>query len=241
MPSPPQQFFYAVHRGHQPGVYNSWPDCQKQTKGFPKAMFKKFKTKQEAEYFSKHGREEPLDSEPGQVLPVNEIDNIGNYTVVYTDGCARGNGKIGSYGGIGVWYGDDDSRNISEPLFGTTQTNNRAELTAVVKALEEALKEAKKMDRKVVIRTDSDYTIRSVTEYYLTWERNGYKTSSGQEVKNVDLIKAILELRKDINRQLGCDNGVVFEHIPGHSGVLGNEMADQLANEGAVKGRREFS
>ena len=41
--------FYVVWQGHQPGIYSNWADCQKQTQGFPKAKFKSFESKSEAE------------------------------------------------------------------------------------------------------------------------------------------------------------------------------------------------
>ncbi|KAG7163074.1 Ribonuclease H1-like [Homarus americanus] len=43
--------FYAVARGHKPGIYESWPECQKQINGFHCARYKKFSTKDEAEEF----------------------------------------------------------------------------------------------------------------------------------------------------------------------------------------------
>src|SRR5690606_27411388 len=58
------------------------------------------------------------------------INNNNNqqFTIIYTDGACKKNGRIGSQGGIGVYFGDNDIRNISEKLPGPIQTNQRAEL-----------------------------------------------------------------------------------------------------------------
>lgn len=153
------------------------------------------------------------------------------YENVYTDGSARGNGRTNATGGIGVYYGEGDSRNVSEPLTGERQTNQRAELTAAIRALEQAKEGAATSSKGTRIVTDSEYTINSFTKWADKWEKTGY---SG--VKNQDLIKEGRQLIKDIDsayQSRGYDRGVTFEHVPGHSGVEGNEQADRLANRGA--------
>uniref|UniRef100_A0A060TD98 Ribonuclease H n=1 Tax=Blastobotrys adeninivorans TaxID=409370 RepID=A0A060TD98_BLAAD len=153
------------------------------------------------------------------------------YEDVYTDGSARGNGRSNATGGIGVYYGEGDSRNVSEPLTGERQTNQRAELTAAIRALEQAKAGAATSTKGIRIITDSEYTINSFTKWADKWEKTGY---SG--VKNEDLIKEGRQLIKDIDsayQSRGYDRGVTFQHVPGHSGVHGNEAADRLANKGA--------
>lgn len=50
--------FYAVRKGHRPGIYNTWADCEKAAKGFSGAEFKSFKTKAEAERFMNNLKDE---------------------------------------------------------------------------------------------------------------------------------------------------------------------------------------
>ncbi|KAG8778622.1 RNA-DNA hybrid ribonuclease [Serendipita sp. 397] len=59
MPKTKDGGFYAVHKGHTPGVYTSWPDCEAQVKGFRGAMYKKFATSRDAESFVESGQALP--------------------------------------------------------------------------------------------------------------------------------------------------------------------------------------
>ena len=117
-------------------------------------------------------------------------------------------------------------RNISERLEGMPQTNQRAELTAVLRALQ-TIGDA----QSVEIRTDSKYSIQCVTEWYINWQRNGWKTKTGP-VMNQDLIQAIRE-RIDERERLGT--GTQFIWVKGHANDPGNIAADHLAVAGARK------
>lgn len=116
-------------------------------------------------------------------------------------------------------------RNISEALPGLRQTNQRAELTAILRALDVVPK-----NRDVTIVTDSRYAIDCVTSWYINWRRNGWKTATGKAVENKDLVETILnrvEERKRLKAQ------TKFEWIKGHANHPGNIEADQLAVNGA--------
>lgn len=144
--------------------------------------------------------------------------------VVYTDGSSRGNGKFGATAGYGVWFGPDDARNIAARLQGPRQTNQRAELTAINEALN-----AVSEDKSVTIKTDSQYAIDCLTKWHQTWARNGWKNSQRKDVENKDLIQWALEKI----RQRSGDTHLV--KVAAHTGEIGNEMADKLANQGALK------
>ena len=119
-------------------------------------------------------------------------------------------------------------RNVSETLPGPRQTNQRAELTAIRRALELVPK-----NRDVSIITDSRYAIDCVTSWYINWRKNGWKTSAGKAVENKDLVENILakiEERNSLKVQ------TLFEWIKGHTNQPGNVEADRLAVEGARKG-----
>lgn len=165
---------------------------------------------------------------------------------IYTDGSALSNGQENSFGGVGVYFGPLDRRNISEPLTGTKQTNQRAELTAILRALEVAPR-----DRKIIILSDSQYAIKCCTEWFQKWRSNNWLNASNKPVENKDLVSKIvdmLEERYRLNRHRisGDDDeqeddagvegywergpaSVTFEWVKGHAKEEGNEAADELA------------
>ncbi|KAK2850620.1 hypothetical protein FQN49_005488 [Arthroderma sp. PD_2] len=145
---------------------------------------------------------------------------------IYTDGSALRNGTAQAKAGVGVYFGpDDDSRNVSEPLLGSRQTNQRAELTAISRALDIAPKH-----RDVTIYTDSKYSIDCVTVWCLNWQRNNWTTSTQKPVENKDLIQAILA---KIEERESLEVKTLFEWVKGHNKHAGNEAADRLAVNGA--------
>ena len=169
---------------------------------------------------------------------------------IYTDGSALSNGRAEALGGVGVFFGPGDRRNISEPLPGTKQTNQRAELSAIMRALEVAPR-----DRKIIIVSDSKYAIDCVTDWFQNWRRNGWVNSARKPVENKDLVQKVtdmLEERFRLNRHRmdeedeqvveGGDKrsywnrgpaGVKFEWVKGHAKDQGNTAADSLAVAGA--------
>jgi ribonuclease HI len=159
--------------------------------------------------------------------------------VVYTDGSSLGNGQSGAVAGVGVYFGANDKRNVSEPLRGSKQTNQRAELTAVARALDHV-----PIDRDVLIVTDSYYAIRCITEWSPKWLKNGWKNSAGKDVENRDLVEPIVS--RVCEREV-CKAKTKFKWIKGHANDPGNVAADQLAVQGSrsstpqLRGEIEFS
>jgi ribonuclease HI len=121
------------------------------------------------------------------------------------------------------------SRNVSEPLRGEVQTNQRAELTAIQRALEIAPK-----DHHIRIITDSNYSINCCDLWYKKWCKNGWKTSLGEPVINKDLIVLVRNL---IDERDAMGSATIFEWIKGHAHDAGNTAADHLAVAGAFAGR----
>lgn len=119
---------------------------------------------------------------------------------------------------VEFFFGNDDPRNISVPLAGEEQTNNRAELQAIILALENT-------SGDLTIRSDSNYSIKSLTTWLPKWKKNDFKTSNSQPVKNLDLINRASDLMSDRN--------VSLEYVKGHSTDYGNQQADMLARRGA--------
>ncbi|KAJ9141942.1 Ribonuclease H [Pleurostoma richardsiae] len=156
--------------------------------------------------------------------PTTSLD--GGIINVYTDGSSLSNGRAGAAAGVGVYFGKGDPRNVSERLQGEPQTNQRAELTAILRALQAV---GPASDLRIV--SDSKYAISCVTEWYANWERNGWATRDGP-VKNQDLVKAV---RAAIGERDRRGARTLFQWVKGHAATAGNVAADQLAVLGAKK------
>ncbi|XP_029318787.1 ribonuclease H1 isoform X2 [Cottoperca gobio] len=150
---------------------------------------------------------------------------MGDAVVVYTDGGCSANGQKGARAGIGVYWGCNHPLNVAEPLLGR-QTNQRAEVQAACKALEQAKENNIK---KLVLYTDSKFTINGVTTWVKNWKQNGWRLKSGGPITNKDDFVKLDKLNAQVE--------VVWLHIPGHAGYKGNEEADRLSREGAAKSR----
>jgi ribonuclease HI len=133
---------------------------------------------------------------------------------IYTDGACRGNPGPGGWAAL-LQMGEHE-REISGAEALTT--NNRMELTAVIRALE-ALK------RPVAARlyTDSEYVRRGITEWVPAWKSRGWRTADRKAVKNQDLWQRLDELN--------AQHRIEWRWVRGHAGVPGNERVDRLANE----------
>lgn len=132
---------------------------------------------------------------------------------LYTDGACSGNPGIGGWAALLIYNGKQ--KEISGGEIETT--NNRMELTAVIKGLE-ALKEK----CKVVIHSDSAYVVNAINNNWLiNWQLNGWKTSSKDEVLNRDLWEQLLELLSI--------HSSTFVKVKGHSTNELNNLCDKLA------------
>ncbi|KAK2586250.1 hypothetical protein KPH14_001506 [Odynerus spinipes] len=147
------------------------------------------------------------------------IDKDG-YVNVYTDGACSSNGTRGARAGLGVWFGDNHPSNVSEAVLGRA-TNNMAEIQAVTRAAEQAKNAG---ITKLKINTDSQFLISCITQWMPKWKKNGWQTASKQPVINKT---ELLEMEKALKSL-----DVVWNHVNGHVGIYGNEMADKLAREG---------
>lgn len=138
--------------------------------------------------------------------------------VIYADGACKGNPGPG---GWGAWIRmGDHSKELcgGEPI----TTNNRMELTAVIRALQ-ALKRA----CEVKLYTDSLYVQKGMTEWIEGWKKREWRTADKKPVKNDDLWQ---ELDK-----ISSQHKIEWLWVKGHSGDLGNERADALANQGVAQ------
>ena len=132
-----------------------------------------------------------------------------------TDGACSGNPGPGGWGGLIIF---DDKTEIEIGGSEQNTTNNRMELTAAIKTLEKLKNFQLKENFK--LRTDSKYVIDGYTKWITNWKRNGWKTSSGKSVQNLDLWQKIDDLRI---------KGLEMEFVKGHSGDTQNERVDLIA------------
>ena len=245
----PQGFYYAVYRGRHPGIYADWPSAEAQVKGFSNANHAKFASIVDAQVFLATGARPKGPSSPGlsvmscyrDVEDVEEIAVERNQVIrngcvmIYADGSALGNGQDGAKAGYGIYFGYGDSRNVSARLPGNKQTNQRAELTAILRALQICWKQLINLDRQmlnsdmIVIRSDSTYAIKCITVWHRKWFKNNYLNARGVPVVNGALI------RKTVNLCIQLDHvkPVRFQWVRGHSSDKGNLCADQLAVRGS--------
>ncbi|XP_047735673.1 ribonuclease H1 [Hyalella azteca] len=208
--------YVAAVTGHEG---KSEPEPQK-SKGKKRALSSEEQEKEAAPYKGDSGIKKRVLAKPIPDKKLFQLDEDGN-VVVYTDGCCEMNGRHGARAGIGVYFGEENPMNVSEPVRGRA-TNNTAEIQAITYALE-LIKRAG-FD-KAVINTDSQFVINCMTSWLSGWKKRGWKKSDGSEVINKeDLI--------DLDR---ASDGLMvkYNHVKGHSGLHGNERADQLAKEGA--------
>ena len=134
---------------------------------------------------------------------------------MYTDGACRGNPGKGGWGVL-LRYGEAE-----KALYGGEKltTNNRMELTAVIKGLEALTKSC-----RIKITTDSKYVLQGVTEWMPNWKKRNWRTANKKPVLNVELWQQLDELV--------AQHEIEWDWVKGHSGHPENERADYLANKG---------
>jgi ribonuclease HI len=154
--------------------------------------------------------------------------------VIHCDGACRGNGTPHARAGIGVFVHPGSPHNVSEPLPGDLQSNQRAELAALTRALRIAALGPEACQGKpeacFEVHSDSSYAINSATVWGDKWERNNFRTAAGQPVLNQDLVRPLREAWRAAGPFLAR-----IVKVPGHMGNVGNECADALAVGGVAR------
>ena len=132
---------------------------------------------------------------------------------IYTDGACSGNPGPGGWAAILI-YGDN-KKEISGGSKNTT--NNIMELTAILEGLK-----ALKVECEVEVYSDSAYSVNSFNQGWIyNWMKKGWKTSSGEPVKNKEIWEELYELTKK--------HKVTFNKVKGHSDDELNNRCDELA------------
>ena len=133
---------------------------------------------------------------------------------IYTDGACRGNPGVGGWAAL-LRRGTHEKEILGAEAH---TTNNRMELTAVIRALE-----ALKRPVHARLYTDSQYVRNGITRWLPVWQARGWRTADRKPVKNQDLWERLDELT--------AAHTLEWHWVPGHAGVPGNERVDRLANE----------
>lgn len=161
--------------------------------------------------------------ETKQERTVFRVKNVEKpFVEIFADGACSGNPGVGGYGVILRSANREKELSGYEPM----TTNNRMELTAVIKALE-----ALKKPCRVKIMTDSNYVVQGMTQWIFGWLKNNWQNAQKQNVVNRDLWEKLLNLSHL--------HDVKWEWIKGHDGYRENERCDKLAKLAIKKCKRQ--
>ena len=151
---------------------------------------------------------------------------MNNLQMIYTDGAAPNNQTGCKLGGIGVAVYNSNGELIDtfksrvEPEDGSTTTNVRCEMLALIKGLELS-------NGRDVIHTDNKIISQGYNEWLNGWKAKGWKNASKKPVANKDLWLLIDDLKQS-------KPSVIVTWVKGHAGIEANELADSLASEAAA-------
>lgn len=152
---------------------------------------------------------------------------------VFTDGSCFNNSKNkkNKMAGYACVFPEYPKYNYFAKLEGTEKTNNRAEYTACISAFKIADEIDAKREKILLVHTDSELMINSLTKWLPGWKAKNWKKADGSAVKNVDLL---IELDACMKKRVAT-----FKHVKAHTGKkdwasVHNDLADQLAKKGAL-------
>jgi ribonuclease HI len=135
---------------------------------------------------------------------------------IFTDGACKGNPGPGGWGALLRMGRHEKELSGGEPA----TTNNRMEMTAVIRALEALIEPC-----EVTIHSDSRYVIDGMTQWIHGWQKKGWINSSKKPVRNADLWHELIEAARR--------HKIAWQWVKGHSGHVENERVDRLASAAA--------
>lgn len=194
--------FYAVRKGKAPGIYNSWEACKRMVDGYPGAIYKSFKSRQEAEDFIAGNRTTVAGDPPADAVSVTDY--------AFVDGSFNTATSVYGFGGFLVAAGERHVlQGAGDDADMASMRNVAGEILGSMAAMQKAL----------------ELGIREITIYYdylgiEMWATGGWKRNKSGTIAYYDYVQSIKD-RLVIH----------FVKVKGHSGVEGNEEADRLAKE----------
>ena len=223
--------YYAVAKGHNMGIYNVWNDAKEQVLNYKGAIFKSFKNEKDAEDYILNINSCNTDFFENiyTKYDIKEVDYF-----VYTDGSCYNNGNINSLAGIGIYFDENNIKNLSKLIESSNkQTNNTAELMAIIEAYEIIKNDLN--SKKICIFTDSEYSIKCATSY-------GEKCKLSNWIKNIPNKELVMEIYNIYN----SNNNLMLKHIKAHTNLqdihsIGNANADKLAYNAIKNYKRDLN
>ena len=201
--------FYAVQKGKIPGIYYSWDDCKKMVDGFPGAVYKSFKTLEEAKAFvgpAGTSKKQSAKTEKSDTIQLEDTPSI----YAFVDGSYNIATKVYGYGGFLIHNGE------KEVLQGSGKD---AEMASMRNVSGEILGAMAAVERAIELK------LPEVTIYYdymgiEMWAEGAWKRNKQGTIAYYDYMQSV---KNQIQ--------IKFVKVKGHSGVDGNEEADRLAKE----------
>lgn len=227
--------YYVVWVGRETGIFTDWATVQPLVSGYP-AQYKGYDSKEDAEaalttppawvnlkadanLSAGAGVKPKAKHKPKIKIKDYPLDPAFDVHIFCDGGCSPNPGPAGS--GLVVYR----EGQLSEFWYGCYEemgTNNTAELNALYQALRIA---ERKLEQglKVQVLSDSKYSVKAMNDWAIGWKRKGWKKLDGEEIANKDLMIKMHALFTTISRR------IQLNHVKGHSGVEGNELADRLS------------
>lgn len=225
--------YYAVAKRRNPGIYRTWNEAKRQVERFNGARYKKFETEREALNFMSQREAQPK-TKPSAITSffIKEDPKENENTLIcFTDGSCLQNGMKNARSGFAVCWPEHRELDFSAAI--TRGTNNRAEYSALIKAVEQADVLDPPRKKTLALYTDSMLLINSINKWMGGWKRNDWKKSDGYTVSNLDLVKRIDELM--------AVRKVSLVHVKAHTDAdtyeaKYNDIVDRMAKAAAQGG-----
>jgi ribonuclease HI len=241
-----QKKVYAVASGRMPGIYDSWPEAEKQVKGFAGARFKGFTNRSEAENWLCDPQYKQTTPQKNKKLSCKALTPMNGISAFRSSISCEKNKKLSCKalitapssvpggGGISIYTDGGCSHNPGPGGYGAIlvvngqekeisggfrlTTNNRMELMACIVAL----RTVQPRNLPITVFSDSSYVVNGINKGWAKgWRKKGWIKSDKQPAVNPDLWGELLELVEETD--------VTFQWVKGHAGHPLNERCDRLA------------